>query len=261
MLNIYYDKKKFLLPQTWEELTAKQFIAVAKLLHSKNKNEVSLHERALKILSNKNFFQYFKLPADARLRCYKYCSWIFTNNLKVTTQLLATYKGLCGPATKFFNVQLEEFHYAEMAFYVFIHEKDDDALDELIAILWRKPKQNYDHKKNSDGDARIQFKVTEIKWNKSFVKKWRKDVKLAIVMWYASCRKWLADEYPLVFAGSAANENYYDGLYKTIRGLSGDKYGSFKDVEKLNLHLAMKEMQESIWEAKELKRKYPKLYE
>lgn len=261
MLKIHYGNSKFLLPEKWEELNANQFIEVAKLLHCNVKKEIVLLEMALKILLNKNVFRFFMINPDIRVRCHKYVTWIFNEDQKIYTQLLEQYKGLRGPESKFQNLVLEEFHYAEMALYVYKHEKDEDALDQLVAILYREEKKGYDFKKNIDGDARIAFNLPELRYNKKRVRKWDKGVKLAILMWYASCRQLLTEYYPLAFGGVQNTANYYDGLYKTIRGLSGQKYGSFKEVEKINLHLAMKEIVETIWEANELKRKHPELYE
>lgn len=262
MIVLHYNKKKLSLPASWDELSAKQFIAIAKLFHQKITDEIMLFEKSLQVLARKNLFAFYRLPADMRLRSHKHIEWLFTEPI-TSTQLIIKYKGFYGPESDFGNILLSEFHHTEMAYFLYKEEKDEDALNELIAILYRAPVPHYDKKKNTAGDIRLPFFYTEVQYNKRKVARWPLAVKHAILLWYDACRQQLEKDYPLAFekSNTTQSDNIYDGMYEMIRGLSGPKYGKFDEVEQLNVHLAFKDVNQSIWEAKELKRKHPQLYE
>ena len=257
MIRIQYNhkgkEKAFVIPGAWEELSKKGLIKLAALLHSQ---APALHTQAriLQLLSGKSDMAFVRIPAEIRFKALEHLSWIESNTL--TRQLLPAYKGFYGPASDFDNIVLAEFHHAELAYYNYTKTSNIEDLNELIATLYRLPKANYNKRLNKDGDIRRAFNYAEAAYNKKKIAKWSLAVKLAVLLWYDGCRQHIVKLYPAAFNSSdASGAAYFQGLYKMIRSLSGDKYGTFNQVELLPLHTAFMEIVCSLEEAEELKSK------
>jgi hypothetical protein len=254
---VYYKKMyEIVVPESWDELSARQFIKIAELLHKRIEDETIALDKALHILSNKSLFMYLRIPLDIRQRAQEHAKWVFEDQL-VTKQLIPLYGGLYGPESSFDNLQLAEFHHSEMAYHQFIFEKNEDFLTELCAVLYRQKRENYDAKRNSEGDVRIPFSFNDIEFHKRKIKSWPLAVKHAILIWYDGCRQQLVKDYPTAFNSddlAVHDKNFFEGLFGMIRSLSGPRYGTFKEVEHMGIHNAFMEIEASIEEEKELKK-------
>jgi len=258
MQDIVYNKKLFFIPSTWNELTAKQLFEVSYVLHTNL--SVSYKEYLLlKSMLNLNGLKYAFLHHDAKNRMLPFIEWI-GNHDEILTELPFSfyrknvfYSKLYGPAKLFENLTMLEFHHTEVAFKFLIDTDNEIYLNELVAILFRHKKENYDVNKNSDGDLRVVFNPNEIDYRVKIVKHWPLAVKRAILMWYDGCRQHLIKEYPEVYNGTTDDSNYYSGLYTMIRNLAGDKYGTIDKIEQLNVitaHLECSILLEEVEESK-----------
>lgn len=258
MITVIYRKRHVSFASGWDELSQRQFIRVIKLLHKKIKNEWFAADAMLRILSNRGFFSFFLLPADLRWRCYEHMKWCFEKQ-NATKQLIPRYRRFYGPASNFENLLLCEFHHTEIAYQDYILSKgtDIDALDRLIAVLYRLPKTKkaYDRRRDPDGDIRIKFNANEIAWNQRRVKYFPVAVKQAIFTWYDACRQQLFKDYREAFTGKTKRDSYAAGLYEMMRSISGGKYGTLKDVEQLYVHTAFLEIVASKREEKEMEKR------
>lgn len=262
MVNLLYDKnKKVVVAENYNELTTKQYLKIVKLLHAGISNELEALDKALFIVSNKSFVKFFMINAYARSLMHEHIIWVFEQK-EITKQHLTSYKNFFGPADDFENLRMKEFHAAEMAFYKLSEEQGIDYLNELIAILYRPAKKDYDLKRNVDGDVRICFNTNETEFFKYKIKRWPLNIKRAILMWYHGCRQQLEENYKPVFEGNQTSyKNYYDGMYGMMRSIAEKKtYGNFDEVGDLYVHLAFKEIVETKLEEDELKRQYSDLY-
>jgi hypothetical protein len=258
---IYYKKQKtIIVPENWEELTQRQFIKIADLLHSGIEDDAIMYDKALFILCGKSLFNYLRIPLDMRERAQEHIQWVFSQEHLITKNLIPNFKGLFGPESNFDNLQLAEFHHSETAYHRFIFEKDEEQLNELVAILYREGKKNYDRQRNHDGDVRIEFSYNDITFHKHKVKRWPVAVKRAVLLWYDGCRQQLVKDYPEAFnSGEAAvvhDENYFEGLYGIIRSISGVKHGTFDRVERMTVPNAFLEIITSIKEERETAKYY-----
>lgn len=257
MKSLVYHKgsnnKTLLLAEHWHELTSKQFIQATAILHSEEPAEIKM-QRLLFVFCNKGRLAFSFIPFDIRLRMLEHIEWALESQ-QITRQLIPVYKGFYGPESDFDNIVLSEFHHSESAYYHYAKTGEVDALNSLVAVLYRLPKAAYDKKQNRDGDIRRPFAAAESAFNKKKIARWDINVKLAILLWYDSCRQALVKLYPTAFGGAGAGDDYFQGLYKMIRSLSGDKYGTFNQVEGLPLHTAFMEIITSLEEAEELKRR------
>lgn len=261
MITVYYKKRKVSMASTWEDLSRRQFIRVIRLLHKKIKNEWYAADAMMRVLTNRNFFSFFLLPADLRWRCYEFMKWVFEKQ-NVTAQLIPKFRRFYGPAGNFENLLLCEFHHTEISYQDYILSKgsDIDALNRLIAVLYRlsKKKRSYDRNRDPDGDLRIKFNANELAWNQRRIKYFPIAVKHAIFTWYDACRQQLFTDYREAFTGKSKRDSYAAGLYEMMRSISGGKYGSLKDVEQLYVHTAFLEIVASKREEKEMEKQMKK---
>jgi len=137
------------------------------------------------------------MSIDIKERLVQLSEWIYLKNT-LTTQLIPKYSGLCGPKSDFDNLTLAEYHCTEIYYSMLVNDKKNEALDALIAVLYRKPKLFYNRKKDSDGDVRCQFNENEIEYWAGVVSEWPLAVKQAILLWYDGCRESLISIYPEV---------------------------------------------------------------
>lgn len=239
MIHIPFNDKDYYLPENFNELSKKQLLWLARLMNEKDKEYHELE--VLQMLLDLKLYQFFRMSNDAKERMLPFISWVFGENT-LTAQLLPEYEGLHAPKGEFDNLTLGEFHYTETYYHQFT-KGNIDALDLLIAVLYRRPKKFYDTKLDSDGDIRVKFNKNEIEYYAKLVKRWPPSVKTAIVIWYDGCKQQLVKLYKEVFEESGTDHNTEDtGMYSIIRNMSGDKFGNIDQVEKVLVHHAFYEI-------------------
>ncbi len=249
MVELVYDKgkrqRRMILCSEWNELNKQQLLKLAIILHAKLPIEIA-KQRITQAISNLSAAKFLLLPQQFRFHAEEYANWVTAGENTLTVQLLPKVtSGILGttlwaPDSHFDNLTLVEFHYTETAYHKLIHEKDTNALDELIAILYRPGKEYYNHSRNREGDHRIAFLPGDITYVQSIVAKWPNDYKLAVLLWYDGCRNSLIKMYSIVYpeGKQMKSKNLFDGLYKMMRTLSGDKYGTIDKVEQIGVHTA-----------------------
>lgn len=252
MTTFYLDKKKYgAIPESYNELTGKQLIALAKLFLQAGDPGVMLLT-ALQVLLDKSFFWFALISSDAKARMMQYISWVFEKNT-LTNQVLPVYRGFVGPKKEFDNLTLSEFHHSEMYYGEYVADKDEEALNNLVAVLYRPAKPGYNYRLDSQGDARRAFNPNEVEYYADVVASWPAEVKHAILFFYDGCRQKLLEEYAEVFQGDSG-EGSETGMFGIIRGIAeGGKFGDVDKVEGLNIHTALLELSMQLKEAEQLK--------
>jgi hypothetical protein len=251
MVELHYNDKSYMLPECYNELTGDQLIKLAPLLKSAEPDVLLLSLKVLQVLMNKSTAAFYFLSLDLRERAIKFVEWVFEKNT-LTTQLLPTLFKYHGPKSNFDNLTLEEYHCAELFYSDYLSTKDTAALDKLVAVLYREPKSNYDELRDPDGDVRVVFNEHELEYWAQKISNWPTDIKEAALLWYDGCRQHLITLYSAVFTApkDAAAVEDSRGMFGVMRGIAdGGKYGQFEQVKKLNIHIALLEMEELIKEA------------
>lgn len=254
MVAISYRKKTYVLPTSYNELTGKQLIQLAPLLAAKE-DPMLISLQVLRILLGMGKIRFFFLSLDMRNRMLDHISWVFDDNT-LTAQLIPVYKRFYGPKAEFDNLTLGEYHCTEIYYAMLLHHPDQKVMDALVAVLYRRAKNWYNHRLDKDGDCRRVFNENEIEYWAGQIANWPLEVKQAIVLWYDGCRQHMIKLYPKVFkkpSDDDVGDENEKGMFGIMRGLAdGAKYGSFESVKKLNLHTALMEMEKLVEEIEQL---------
>ena len=261
MTIIQLHKRYYAIPTTWNELSGKQLLQVMEVLYG-NYEVDAARLKLLKILTGVSWFRFFRIPL-AEKAAYLDITHFLVNENTLTKQLLPIYKGYYGPADDFNNITGEEFVFSEDFYFKSFTTNDDGqrimnpaALNELVAVLYRKKKDGYNLKKNIDGDARESFNQNISTYNaKRKISKWPLAAKLAVFTWYETCRHQMIEANPDVFGGGS-NEPAKYGLLSVMRVIAeGGIHGDFEKVTKMYVQLWMMELNEKIEEAKQAAKK------
>lgn len=253
------SRRRYILPESHNELTDRQLIRLASLLLSGVHIDAAILQ-ALRILLNMSKLRFALLRPEIKERLIDYCQWAISEN-GLTSQLIPSFrrslleKKLYGPTSALDNLRLKEFHACEVRYRMMI-DGNDDALDELIAVLYRPADKGYDFKRDPNGDCREPYNANTIAYRSRQIKCWPLAVKHAILMFYDGCRQQLVSDYPRVFSGTegdADNKADFRGMLMMIRGLASDgKYGTVDEVEDLYLVTALSEIELLLLEQDEL---------
>ncbi len=244
MYEINYSVGKKLLsfdmPENWNELTQKQMSRLALLIHQGHPEELAI-QRTVQILSGKDLYAYLRLPQDVRKSCEQYAQWVWEANT-LTKNYFPRVGKFFGPADSLDNTTMVEFHFAELAYLALVSTKEEKYLEELIAVFFRPGKENYNHQIDPDSDRRAPFSMGLHQYMVKRVHQWSDDLKLSVLLWYDGCRQQLAKDYAALYPENKKSDNMNEGLFRLMRSIAGDKYGSFDQVEKMNVHTCHLEM-------------------
>lgn len=194
----------FTLPETWNELTDSQLIAIAPLyFQALSENQFKL--QALACLIDNKILAY--LDAEYIMQLFP-CIEFLTGKIELTQQKFSgIYNNLVGPAPAFDNMTVAEYISADNHFREFLKNGSDESLNEFFACLFR-PIQD----KRDMTDRRKKYSALGTALYFGEVKKFKWGFKLAQVLWFAGCKADLPNYYPHLFpepeegAGKAGEE-------------------------------------------------------
>lgn len=247
MIELIYHKGRMKLPESFDELSGKQFIGISNLLFTGGE-KLKCQVKALKILCGLSDFKFVMLKAAVIDRACQYMDWVFDEKKIITKQLIPSYRSYHGPTSEFDNLRMKEFHMTERYYKEIVNSENEDveaSLNNLVAVLYRPAKGFYNKKRDPDGDIRIDFNHNEIPFHARKAARWPMKVKQAIFLWYGGCRQQLEDNNPLVFKTPSSSdfESQFDtGMYGVMRNLAGDKLGTVKEIEEMYVVEAMVEI-------------------
>lgn len=255
------------MPESWNELSRKQLIAIADIL---NKEEKSFRDKIylLRIcmgLSAGYFINLGYLPKWLHEKLFLkkievllfldrslyLVDFLLQDNL-LTNQLISKIKSFYGPADNFQNLRMSEFCYSEFWYLQYKQTYKKEALLNLVATLYRPAKDGYDFKRNPDGDARISFNVNLIAFYANKLAKQRNSELQSVVIWYEGCRANLVNSFPHVFNGKPSEtENF--GLFSLITNIAEDGVlGDFDKVNDKHVQVVLLRLSELIIRAEKL---------
>lgn len=254
--------KTFRIPENYNELSREQLMKLSMLFLTEIPVDVAQME-ALRILLKKSRIKFFLMPLDVKAGMLEHIEWVLRRN-GLTRQFLPTYRPIWAPWEKFYgpagdwdNLTMAEWNACEVFYEWMVNGKDNRAIDMLIAVLYRLPKSGYNTIRDTDGDIRQPYNQHEVPYWAKKVGKWPMAVKMAILTWYDGCREYMVNTYDVFETGTGDQEKKAPGMFELIRGLCGTRYGSFEEVEKMNVHKALREMELMKQEAEKINRQIP----
>lgn len=255
-----YCKKGIKLPETFNQLTAKQLLRIISIRESEG-NLLRKQLQILSVLLNMNLIKFALLSNEFKNFLLPYTEkFLSETENKLTKNLFFYYKGLYGVKDRMFNLRMAEFHATEIN-YKRIIDGDEAAVNDLIAVLYRKPKKHYHLAEDKDGDIREPYNGNTVAYRSRIIANWNRHVKIAILMFYDACRQQIIKQHPVVFKkgnddDEFSTEQQFLGMFLMMRGLAADgKYGDMDKIEDLYVLTALNEMTQKILEQKELEEK------
>lgn len=277
MHTLFIHRTPYPLPSTWQELTRQQVISLARLVHD-NVDTVRFAKIMFLILTQSlpwwkrirvRFFYLFQATVDERADMLYLCR-SFLENRGFTDQKIKNIGGrsvLFGPSSALANLTLWEYIRAEQAFLGYVNggdNPDPKKLDKLVAILYRPARPDYDPQIHEDRrvplvDAAVDVRLAQ-------VAKVDIAVKIAILMWFDSCRSLIIKMYPAIFRKAEDSEldkklrqkskapaSSSTGWLDLITSLSADMT-QFEKIGNTNLMIAFTDLSNRIRQAKQKKK-------
>jgi hypothetical protein len=266
MKKILLNKRFYSVAESWNELTEKQLLQVMRILFLPPvKGELKAEEKLLRLtqtiigLSNYRFFQ---CNVEELEEFFYLTSFLFAKDLVFTKNILPLYKyshtAFYGPADHLDNLRMKEFTLTEDLYMRWYdsEQRDTQALNELVAILYRPAPAHYDFVRNPNGDCRERFNQNVSSFYASnYINLWPPEVKIAIAYWYNGCRIEMVNRNPEVFSGSGDPALY--GLVSVMLNVAESKvFGDFDKVEEQYVNLVMMQLNEAIDKGKKLEAMY-----
>lgn len=247
------------VPEKWEEVTGTQLLRIMEVLYVRQYSAEQQVLRLLQVLTGMTDYQFFRCKLEELEEYFYLVAFLLQQPL--TKQLLPQYEGFHGPQAGLANLVMDEFIFTEAYFNQWAAEKKDEAaLNQLAAVLYRPAKEGYDLEQDPDGDPRITFNENLCAWqSRNGVANWPKAAKLAIAEMYAGCRQQWVTDNPDVFEGgdSDGEENRY-GMLALMRNVAKDgAYGDFESVGKKYVNLILMELNLMVQEARRIEKMNP----
>jgi len=255
LIELVYDKKSYVIPENWNELTTKQVVNMVRLIHA-SKDDVDFLYRALQILLQMSNWDYVKLSNDFKGRAFDHIIWIagentLTKNPFPQLSIVPFFSTLYGPKDDFDNIRAKEFHFAEMSYVAYLETNDIGYLDRLIGVLYRKHCGLKGDELLKRGDVREDFNDNLVPKYANTVLRLSIDTKRAILQWYDGCRHNLLQSFKSLKKADGVQSDDFKGLYPLMHSMAGEKYGDFDKIEQKLVWDLMYAMQQFNDDAKE----------
>lgn len=258
IIHKYRGTKRLQVPETWDELSPKQLVNVARILHA-IKEPIKRDLELIKAICGLKWTHLIRIAPEVIYESFfPLIQWVYGEQA-FTMQLIPSVKIgreiFYGPETDLSNLRLVEFHFAERALYEWHQDPENaDALFAFISCIYRPAKKDYDIRLNPDGDVREIYNGALCEgYAKQLKKKMPIAVALAISVWYKGCRQRITSDHPRIFGGDA-NGNDAPSYFLLMRSIAQQgTYGTLGEVEQLHLHTALYEMECALDEAEALK--------
>lgn len=263
---IELNKKMYLVPASWNELTGRQVIAIMDCLFLKQYSEAQARLQLLKILTGMSWWSFFRCTA-AQLDEFFYLSdFLLQKETQFTKQLLPEYDGLYAPESDFDNLLMKELVICDNLFMRWSEDRADESLlNDFVSVLYRPLRPGrylglvpYNKTINPEGDVREEFNFNRSLYrSKKIIFRWPLSVRMAIAHWYDGCRWQLVEENDEVFGGSGSEDVSKYGLISVMLSVAETgSMGTLKDVENQFVKTVMLQLNDSIAKAKAEEKKY-----
>jgi len=238
------------IPSSWAELSADQVLFIAPRIMSMRPDIANVKDEILakllrirnKHLRRINIGQMNGLHQSVDF-IYKEIDLI-CNPLPRIRRRLISYRG---PKEKLKDLRFGQFVIADTYYVRYLRRRQQEDLDMMVASLYRRGKR-FDATAVENGARRLSG-ISQEK-------------KLAILMFYTGCRKYINGRFPLLFPKTESKEKKKKkggGSWAGVLvSLVGDNPAEKERVENLDLYFALSYLENQVRQANELREKIEK---
>ena len=234
--------RKISLAGSFNELTRQQLIRLSDIIHRQfHPDTKRLMILKTLLVSGFNPFRtwlfHFRLSPGAAMDMFPVTEFALkspdlTRQLIPSIRIPYSFKKLYGPSDDCKNLVFIEFIMAERNYAKFRKTGEVQFLDNLIAILYRRKKENYNPTSvNYDGDIRERYNDDLVEGRAKKISKLDINIKLAILTYYHGCRDHIIGQkkFSLVFTkekkdkieGSSGKHTWEDVLMELAEHKTG----------------------------------------
>jgi hypothetical protein len=214
MNGVYINRKFYQVPCLYNELSAVQLKEIAGILHA----EIPLPEARVRLLLSLlnvprslrlQWHFLFSISDESRYDMEMLADWILEGTNGLTKQLLPCLwvpslwpfgSKLYGPANELSNLSFIEFIKAESAYISYAKTRNPEALDLLVAILYRPKRKDYNPSSPEyDGDIREKYNDHLLASRIQLVNRLPLATRQAVFLYYDGCRSLILKQYENVF--------------------------------------------------------------
>jgi hypothetical protein len=262
MVEVIWKKRKYLVPENWDEVSSSQFLAIVKVLQS-GMELLKGKMCVLQALLGMPYFRFFKIKDELLMHLLPLTDWVESNG-KLNIQLVPAVKlkeTLYGPKGNLHNIRAGEFHFADMHYTQWKEGEKLEALYMFVAVLYRPAKKQYDLAMDPDGDIRIPFNPNTTQYYADHVKVLSPVLIHAITLCYEAWRRNMEEDHPRIFSPTNKKTAANYGWFPVFRGIAGgSQYGTLEEVEQMYIQTLLLELELLKDEEIELRKKHPELF-
>jgi hypothetical protein len=230
MLPVEIGTRKRQIATSWNELTRRQLLQVAQSHGRQFPSVVAQRRDLLRILLQVPGYLFGRLNAVQHVQLNQYTRFLRepTEYAPLTAQLLPTLRCWLrtyhGPRENFRNLLFSEFIFADAFFLRYLQTNDEAQLDQLVAVLYRPQRADYNPTSPAyGGDRREDFNEHLLPRRARRLRHLPHHVKYAVLLWYRGCRHALTTRFEYVFSGEnnakAAASGWADVLHQLADGV------------------------------------------
>lgn len=261
MKTILLNKRYYKVPASWNEMNQKQLLQAMDILFVKGYKAEQMLLRLVQCITGLSDYRFFKCDIEEVEEFFYLGTFMLNPDIAFTKNILSEYKFshtmFYGPADRLDNLKMKEFTLTEDLYIRWFdsEKKDIEALNEMVAILYRPAPAKYNFKVDPNGDCREPFNQnTSAYYARTYVRDWPLRVKLAIATWYNGCRINIVQNNPEVFNGSEEDSSRYGLVSVMLNVAETNVFGDFAKVEDQYVGLVMMQLNETVDKAKRLEK-------
>lgn len=218
------------LALTWNELTGRQLLDVAKVLLTGYERPPTRLDALLAALLQVPARDFRQLNLVQRIELRPLVRFLHapTDHLPLTAQLLPVLRigrrHYHGPREAFRNLRFDEFIFADTYYLRYLQTGGEHYLDQLVATLYRPERAGYDpNAVDYAGDRREDFNEHLVPARALRLAGLPDHYKHAVLLYYRGCRRLLEQRYPYVFTtdntAKASTSGWQDVLHELAGGV------------------------------------------
>ena len=250
------------LPASWNELTGKQLVHVAKLI----REGITVVDFKVKILFSflKIKFRLFKKMNPEDVYFLGETLEFLIKDVNLTKNLIPRIKRYYGPDDSLRNITFGEFIRVQMAIESFNKDKNEDSLNNMLAVIYRPRKFAWWIRKylHVSTDCRLKLLDRTCPKRTRAMGKVDYSVKYAVLLFVTGVFNSLPGKFPNVYKTKAKNEEKKSGWIDVIISLADGKTDdeSLERIYNSNMYNVFYGLEKNATEYLKFKMDHPDLF-